>query len=216
MKKIYPDSGVELNPFISKNYDSIMNVASMGLYRRFINGAIADMNIQPNDNILDLGCGTGRNALIISRYLKENGRVIGIDISDEMQRQFRQKFSNDVRMTFVNQRIDRPFGLQQRFDKVFISFVIHGFPHEIRKIVIQNAFAHLKPGGAFCILDFSEFDMAAMPFIYRTVFKTIECKYAFDYIQRDWKDILKKAGFSAFEEHFYMKKYVRLLRAFKK
>jgi demethylmenaquinone methyltransferase/2-methoxy-6-polyprenyl-1,4-benzoquinol methylase len=213
MKKIYPDSGVELNPFISKNYDSIMNVASMGLYRRFINGAIADMNIQPNDNILDLGCGTGRNALIISRYLKENGRVIGIDISDEMQRQFRQKFSNDSRGKFLKKRIDQPFDLQERFDKVFISFVIHGFPHEIRAVVIENAFIHLKPRGAFYILDFSEFDMDAMPFIHRAVFKTIECQYAFDYIKHDWKGILKEARFSAFEEHFYMKEYVRLLKA---
>jgi demethylmenaquinone methyltransferase/2-methoxy-6-polyprenyl-1,4-benzoquinol methylase len=133
-----------------------------------------------------------------------------------MEKQFKRHFSENMQGEFIKQRIDQPFDLGKLYDKIFISFVLHGFPHEIRKIVTQNAFTHLKPGGAFCILDFSEFDMAAMPFIYRTVFKTIECKYAFDYIKRDWKGILKKVGFSAFEEHFYMKKYVRLLKAVKK
>jgi len=29
-KKIYPDSGVELNEFVTKNYDKIMNTLSLG------------------------------------------------------------------------------------------------------------------------------------------------------------------------------------------
>jgi len=33
-KKIYPDSGVELNKFVAKNYDKIMNTLSFGLYQR--------------------------------------------------------------------------------------------------------------------------------------------------------------------------------------
>ena len=50
MKKIYPESGVELNPFISKNYDRVVNIGSMGLYNRFINRAISNMAINKNDN----------------------------------------------------------------------------------------------------------------------------------------------------------------------
>jgi hypothetical protein len=33
-EKIYPDSGVELNEFVAKNYDKIMNTLSFGLYFR--------------------------------------------------------------------------------------------------------------------------------------------------------------------------------------
>ena len=63
------------------------------------------------------------------------------------------------------------------------------------------------------ILDFAEFYIKKMPFHHRFIFKIIECKYAFDYIERDWKSILKDYGFSDFEESFYMKNYVRLLKA---
>ena len=62
--KIYPDSGVELSPFTSKHYDRLINIASFGLYNRFIRKAIKEMNVQPDDIILDLGCGTGRNAAV--------------------------------------------------------------------------------------------------------------------------------------------------------
>jgi demethylmenaquinone methyltransferase/2-methoxy-6-polyprenyl-1,4-benzoquinol methylase len=213
--KLYPDSGVELNPFMSKNYDKVMNLGSMGLYKRFINQAIADMNISPADNILDLGCGTGRNALLMYQYLSEEGKITGLDISSEMEEQFLQKFDGSDNVKFVNKRIDVSFDLGEKFDKVFISFVIHGFPHDVRNAVIKNAFKHLKPGGEFIILDFAEFDMDKMPFLYRKIFKAVECKYAFDYIERDWKKILKEYGFESFKEYLFIKKYVRLLRSVK-
>jgi len=215
MGKIYQDSGVELNAFVSKNYDSIMNVGSLGLYNRFINRAIADMHINKDDKILDLGCGTGRNSKLMSGYLKEKGSITGLDISDAMEQQFISKFKGDKRVAFINRRIDTSFDLKEKFDKVFISFVIHGFPNEVRDIVIKNAFSHLKQGGSFFILDFAEFNMDEMPFIHKLIFKAIECKYAFDYIERDWKEILKQKGFTSFNEYHYLKKYVRLLEAVK-
>ena len=213
--KIYPDSGIELKPFTAKHYDSLMNTASFGLYKGFIIRAINDMDIKSNDNILDLGCGTGRNAGLMLSYLSEKGHITGLDVSEIMEKQFNKKFSGDNRVRFVRQRADIPFDLEQQFDKIVISFVIHGFPHEIRKTVIKNVYKHLKRGGSFFMLDFSEFDMAKMPSLHRFVFKTIECKYAFDFIEKNWKQILTENGFSDFKETFYMKKYVRLLEAVK-
>jgi ubiquinone/menaquinone biosynthesis C-methylase UbiE len=214
-KKIYPDSGVELTGFTAKHYDKVMNTMSFGLYRGFIKKAIKNMAIQQGDSILDLGCGTGRNANLMSEYIGESGTITGLDISEQMENQFLQKFKERANITFANKRIDQHFDLEKQFDKVFISFVIHGFPHEIRSTVIQNALNHLKPGGKFYILDFSEFDMNEMPVHHRYIFKKAECKYAFDYIERDWKNILEEAGFDDFEESFYLKKYVRLLKAVK-
>lgn len=214
-EKNYPDSGVELNPFVSRNYDRIMALVSMGHYPKSIVRAIKDMHIKPGDHILDLGCGTGYNTRLMASYLNETGTIHGLDISDEMAHQFQSTFSEDNRITFENQRIDLPFQLDKKFTKIFISFVIHGFPHQVRNTVIENAYNHLEAGGAFYILDFAEFDMNSMPFHHRAIFKAIECKYAFDYIRRDWKSILKEKGFRDFTEHFYLKKYMRLLKAVK-
>lgn len=212
-KKIYPDSGVELTPLIARYYDNVMNLVTIGVYKSFIIKVIKEMDIQPEDKVLDLGCGTGRNAKLMSEYLNDKGHITGIDISKNMEKQFLDKFKDDKRVKFINQRIDQLFDLQQTFDKVLISFVIHGFPHEVRDTVIRNAARHLKPGGSFYILDFAEFDMDKMPPLHRFIFRKVECKYAFDYIKRNWKDILKDHGFNNFSEHLHLKEYVRLLRA---
>ena len=126
-----------------------------------------------------------------------------------------KKFEADPRVTFTRQRADISFDLGRRFDKILISFVIHGFPHEVRKAVIENVHKHLKPGGTFLMLDFAEFDMGKMPFHHRFIFKTIECKYAFDFIAKDWKEILGTYGFANFTETFYLKNYIRLLKTIK-
>ncbi|MBN2214716.1 MAG: methyltransferase domain-containing protein [Bacteroidales bacterium] len=212
-KKLYPDSHVELKEFNARNYDTVMNIGTLGLYKGFIKKAIYHMDIQPGDHILDLGCGTGRNARLMDGYLNDKGHITGLDISEHMERQFRRNFKNNKHAEYITQRIDIPFDLQKTYDKVFISFVIHGLPHEIRSIVIQNAYHSLKHGGKFFILDFAEFNMDKMPGIHRFIFKKIECKYAFDFIRRNLKEILNEHGFDTFTEHYYFKKYVRLLSA---
>ncbi len=211
-EKIYPESGVELTPFMSKHYDSILALASMGHYPRSIKKAIGNMDIRPDDHILDMGCGTGYNSKLMSAFLNSKGQILGMDISDEMARQFRNRFAEDERVSFMEERIDQPFYLNRKFDKILISFVFHGFPHEVREVVIHNALAHLKEEGSFYILDFAEFEMNSMPPHHRFIFKAIECPYAFDYIARDWKSILKEDGFNSFTEYFYLKNYMRLLR----
>jgi len=211
--KIYPHSRVELNGFIAKNYDAVMNAGSLGMYSLFMKRAVSDMEIHPDDHILDLGCGTGRNAKLMAGYLNEKGSITGLDISAHMERQFLQNFQADKRVEFINQRIDKPFNLQKTYDTVFISFVIHGFPHHVRYTVIQNAYNHLQQGGSFFILDYAEFDMDQMPLFLRHIFHRIECPYAFDFINRDWNAILRKHGFGNVKEYFYVRRYIRLLHA---
>lgn len=211
--KIYPESRVELNPFVSKHYDRFLGTASLGYYPRAIKRAIDEMDIRPGDHILDLGCGTGLNTASMTAHLNGQGSIHGLDISDEMARQFKKRFTDNKNITFQNQRVDIPFQLDRKFNKVFISLVLHGFPHDVRLTVIRNAINHLEAGGSFHILDFSEFDMDSMPFLHRAIFKAVECPYAFDYIERDWKSILREQGFKEFREHFFLRKYMRLLRA---
>ncbi len=213
MNRIYPDSKVEIQGFAAKFYDSIMNLGSFGLYHRFITNAVKAVKIGPTDQILDLGCGTGRNARLMSKYISEKGNILGLEISDLMISQFKVKNSNLTNIKVQKQRIDLPFTLDHKFDKVFISFVLHGFPFDIQKQIIKNAYNNLKENGEFIILDFNEFALEKTPFYFRIPFKFIECKYAFEFVERDWKDILLKSSFIGFEEKLFSHKYIRLLKA---
>lgn len=215
MKKgrLYPESKVELTPFLARNYDMLLKVASLGRYGSFLKKAVQAMELQAGMRVLDLGCGTGYNASLMLPYLGEKGSLTGVDISPEMEQQFRRRFQHDSRVSFINQRIDLSFDLGQSFDAVFMSFVLHGFPHEVRGIILDNVIRHLKPGGYFLLLDFAEFDMQTMPRLHHWIFTHVECVYAFDFVGRKWKEILTEKGFGEMQESFYLRNYVRLLKA---
>ncbi|TSA26903.1 MAG: class I SAM-dependent methyltransferase [Bacteroidetes bacterium] len=210
-KKLYPESGVELTRFIARNYDFLLNTLSVGKYGKFLNKAIADLGIKPTDFIIDLGCGTGRNAAVMLNYLGETGKITGVDLSPIMQQQFEKRFEHENRVTFRQQRIDIPFELGEKADIVFVSFVIHGFPHDVRNVILENVKNHLKPGGIFAMLDFAEFDMQAMPALHRWIFKAVECPYAFDFVAKDWKKVLEPFSLEVVSEQHYLLRYVRLL-----
>jgi demethylmenaquinone methyltransferase/2-methoxy-6-polyprenyl-1,4-benzoquinol methylase len=215
MKKLYPDSKVELNPFISRFYNTIIQLATFKKYYKYIDTAIDQMNIHPDDKILDLGCGTGKNACSMHQYLGSQGEITGMDISQNMEKQFKKRCNNLDNVSFLKQRIDKQFDLKESYDKIFISFVIHGFPQRVRETIIENAFRHLTSKGSLHIMDFGHFHLKDMPFYYRIPFKIIECKYAFDFIEKDWESILRQKGFKHFRHYKFFKGYLRHLAAHK-
>ena len=89
--RLYPESRVELTSFSLKHYDKLLDIATLGFYKPFVKKAIQSMNIQPKDKILDFGCGTGRNACYMRKYLSPEGKIIGLDISEVMGNQFARK-----------------------------------------------------------------------------------------------------------------------------
>ncbi len=210
----YPESKVEVKGFMAAHYDALLDFATFGRYPLFIEKSIRLMGIRPTDRILDLGTGTGRNACLMAKYLSGKGELIGIDISQEMISQFKKKCANFPNVKIIHARVDQslPFS-KEEFDKVFISFVLHGFPQNVREVIIKSVFEVLKINGSLFILDYNEFSYDEMPFYLRVPFKLIECPYAFDFIERDWKQILANHKFGGFEEFFFFKNYVRLLKA---
>jgi demethylmenaquinone methyltransferase/2-methoxy-6-polyprenyl-1,4-benzoquinol methylase len=213
MSRFYPDSKVEIQGLSAKFYDRLLNFASFGTYSIFIRRTVELMSIGPDDAILDFGAGTGRNALLMNKYLTGKGEILGLEISEEMIAQFKRKTQKYNRISVASHRIDLPFSFEKKYDKVFISFVFHGFPFEVQKYIINNAYNALKNKGRFIILDFNEFVTEETPLYFRIPFKTVECRYAFEYVERDWKQILSESGFGDFKENLFFKNHIRLLSA---
>ena len=63
------------------------------------------MQLAPDDNILDVGCGAGWLARVLSERVPE-GRVVGMDISDEMVRRARRNYVNLENTMFVIGGVD--------------------------------------------------------------------------------------------------------------
>jgi ubiquinone/menaquinone biosynthesis C-methylase UbiE len=216
MTSIYTraDSKVEVTGFEARHYDFFMNLITAGTYPFFIRHVVKAMQIQPDDAILDFGCGTGRNISLMNKYLSGQGRVLGLDIGTEMLEQAQRRFANHPRLTIEKRRIEEPLPYQDEFNKVFISFVLHGLIQEDRLEVIANAYRALMSGGEFLILDYNEFDPRHSPWPVRFAFN-LECPLATDFIGRDLPGMLREQGFAGFHVHLYYLGYVRLLVASK-
>ncbi|BCD61308.1 demethylmenaquinone methyltransferase / 2-methoxy-6-polyprenyl-1,4-benzoquinol methylase [Nitratiruptor sp. YY08-26] len=206
-------SKVEVKGFEAKFYDRFMDIITFGYYPFFIRKAIKNLNLQKGQRILDFGAGTGRNALLMYRYVGDEGEIVGLEIGKEMQEQFLRNCNAYQNIKLENLRIDSPLPFKEEFDVVFISFVLHGFIQDKRDIIIQNAYNALKPHGTFAILDYANFDVDKAPWYVRFPIQKVECPLAQDFIERDTKKMLESFGFGDFEESFSFGGYVRLLKA---
>lgn len=206
-------SHVEVGGWAARHYDLMMDLLLMGLYQAFIEEAIGRMDIRPGDAILDLGSGTGRNICVMMRFLGSTGRVVGVDINQEMLQQARERCQAYPQVSFLERRIEEPLPFHEEFDKAFIAFTLHGFEDEDKERVIANAHRALKPGGIFWILDYNEFDLNRQGLPFRWAFRRFECELASEFLSFDLKGLLACHGFGNFVSHPFLRGYVRLLGA---
>jgi len=86
----------------------------------------------------------------------------------------------------------------------------------VRESIIEEIYRVLKPTGKLFILDYNQFTFEESPLHLRLLFRLLECSYAFDFIKRDWKEILFSKEFTSFREKLFFKNYVRILEVKKR
>ena len=209
------NSKVEVRGFEAKYYDRLMNLITFGWYSKFIKKAIDDIGLTKSAKVADFGAGTGSNALLMHPYIGKDGEIVAFEIGKEIKEQFLENTKGYKNIILVNKSILEPLNEEEKYDFVFISFVLHGFTKENREKIIQNAHKILKKGGAFVILDYNEFNVDKAPFIYRFGIRFLECPLAEEFINTDIEEILNKEGFGDFSNKTYQKGHIRLLKAIK-
>jgi demethylmenaquinone methyltransferase/2-methoxy-6-polyprenyl-1,4-benzoquinol methylase len=205
---------IETSGITARFYDQLIVVFTVGLYHNLLKRIIAALNIQPGDRVLDMGAGTGKNALLMNRYVN-GGSITALEIGPEMCRQFSRKCKKYGNIVLERKRIDKPLAYRDRFDRVFISFVLHGFDHDDRARILHNAFQCLKPGGKLHIFDWNSFEIRESGPLMRFFMNHIECEPAINFIKEDLEAILLKTGFHGAENILYFKKQIRLLTVMK-
>ncbi len=205
-------SKVEVKGWEARYYDRLMDLITLGYYPIFIRRVIGALGLKEGMRVADFGAGTGRNALLMRKYIGQSGKIVGFEIGEEMQEQFHKKTAPYSNIKLLPLRIDEELPFSQEFDLVFISFVLHGFVQDLRDRIIQNAYNILKSGGIFAILDYANFNVDEANAVVKFAIRKIECPLAEDFIRRDTKQMLASHGFCGFSEQLFMGGYVRLLK----
>jgi S-adenosylmethionine-diacylgycerolhomoserine-N-methlytransferase len=126
---------------------------------------LREMKIEAGANVLEAGCGTARNLIILARKHPQ-ANFFGLDASAEMLLTARKKTDGrgikNIRLETAladDFQYRTTFDLAEPFDAIFFSYAVSIIPPWRESI--ENALRNLKSGGSLYIVDF--FDQRDLP-----------------------------------------------------
>jgi demethylmenaquinone methyltransferase / 2-methoxy-6-polyprenyl-1,4-benzoquinol methylase len=146
----------ELFSGVSKNYDLMNDVMSMGLHRCWKRSFVNALDLRPNMNVLDVAGGTGDIALRIAcekAYLSP--KVTVCDLTHSMLQQGREKALNagQLAINWHSGNAEQLPYADASFDRVTIAFGLRNVANKSQ--ALSEMARVLKPGGKWFCLEFS-------------------------------------------------------------
>ena len=133
-------------------------------------GLIERLSLLDGDNVVEIGCGTGRNLIALARRYP-GVRLYGLDPSAVMLRtadQHIRRAGLDARVRLaqgLGEQLDGKsmFGLTRPFDAIVISYALTMIPAWPQ--VVEHAMGQVRPGGRLAAVDF--WDQRGLPAWFR-------------------------------------------------
>ena len=140
--------------FLTPFYDFIQKYIVRDV--RYKSLLVAQANIQPGQQVLDLGCGTGTLA-IMAKQTQPGAEVAGLDADPDMLKVAKYKSG----LLGVPVKFDTGFTNHlpypdESFDRILSSIMIHHLKTPDKIQTAQEVYRVLKPGGQLHIIDFGK------------------------------------------------------------
>jgi demethylmenaquinone methyltransferase/2-methoxy-6-polyprenyl-1,4-benzoquinol methylase len=170
----FPEPGKIRQMFdgVSGSYDRLNDLMTAGLHHRWREMGVMLAQVGPGSTALDVCCGTGDFAFALRRAVGPGGRVVGVDVSEEMLDVAREKCGrNQLYVEFrTGDVLDLPFpdggvastapawdaapAAARGFDACTVGFGIRNVPDIVR------AFSEMRrvcrPGGRVVCLEITQ------------------------------------------------------------
>ena len=146
-------------------YDLMNDLMSFGIHRSWKKKLIKIMNPSENQNLIDVGCGTGDIGKLYSDFTNHNSNILSTDPNEKMVEKGKSNLKNYKNIEWricAGEKLD---AMSNSFDFYTISFGLRN-TKDVRK-TINEAYRVLKKGGRFICLEFSKIDNSDLNFLYK-------------------------------------------------
>ncbi|WP_022663445.1 class I SAM-dependent methyltransferase [Paucidesulfovibrio longus] len=137
-----------LNPFLDRPRLGVTELVLRCL-RSFESEEEQGSAAAPPPPVLDLCCGTGRQAVLLRR---EGLRVQGVDISPAMLDVARRQSPPDI--VYYEEDASATHFADRSFGCVCVSMALHEKAPALREAIVEEALRLLLPGGSLVLLDY--------------------------------------------------------------
>ena len=156
---------------VSKKYDLMNDLMSLGVHRLWKKNFINWLNPQENTILIDVASGTGDIANLYLNKINYKGSVCCVDENKEMLDLSKKKIEKNANVKwFYNSAEKLPFK-NNYFDYYTISFGIRNVSNINN--ALEEAYRVLKPGGRFLCLEFSKVKNEILNRFYKIYSKSI-------------------------------------------
>lgn len=132
----------------AKSYDT-SGIGSLNVWRK---EAIRVLNLKPGNVVVDIGCGTGLNFPLLQEVVGSEGRIIGVDLTDAMLDQARQRVTeHGWKNVELVQSDAAQYSFPYQVDGIISTFALTFIPDCGR--VIENGCKTLTGGRKWVVLD---------------------------------------------------------------
>ncbi len=114
--------------------------------------AVESLDLRPGDLVVDLACGTGLNFSLLEERIGPQGRLVGVDLTDAMLAQARQRIEAEGWSNVSLVQADAAaFEFPSEVDAILSTYALTQVP-ECREVIAHGA-AALSAGGRWAVLD---------------------------------------------------------------
>ncbi|XP_018447421.2 2-phytyl-1,4-beta-naphthoquinone methyltransferase, chloroplastic [Raphanus sativus] len=153
---------------IAPVYDNLNDLLSLGQHRIWKNMAVSWSGARTGDKVLDLCCGSGDLAFLLSEKVGPSGKVMGLDFSSEQlavaasRQKLRGRSCYKCIEWIEGDATDLPFD-DCEFDAITMGYGLRNVVD--RRRAMREMYRVLKPGCRVSILDFNKSNQSVTTFM---------------------------------------------------
>ncbi len=107
--------------------------------------------IKPGMRVADLGCGSGKTTMVLSRLAQPGGEAVGLDFAPNRY-EFAQSHYAGPGIRFLCRDVRNVLDDLGTFDFIWVRFLLEYYLSSSYDIV-RHISQYLKPGGILCLID---------------------------------------------------------------